>query len=47
MPLKHSIRTNCREVTGTCSTYRLESNLRVSGTTQLKRGKSRHKVVTR
>ena len=47
MPLKNSIRTNRREATSACSTYRFESNVRVSGTLQLKRGKSRHKVVVR
>ena len=36
MPQKHQIRTNCREVTGNCSTYRLETKLRVSGNPQLK-----------
>ena len=47
MPLKPSIRTNSREATSACSIYGLESNLRVSGTLQLKREKSRHKIVVR
>ena len=42
MPLKHSIRTNRRQVNSRCSTYRLETNLRVSVTFSLK---EKHLVI--